>query len=358
MGIGWQRSIATLNGNVATGVLRDCAHHGFGFGHQQRARVADRSAATAGVNSVVVNPPPFNFYWRHAATHRCRIRPERESDERPRIRVGKYQPKCRCRGRQDSRAALGAGTSQISASAQGIHSNADQPDRQPAAFGFNFDSMLSPSTASIQAGNTQQFAAVGYDQYDNVNDRGVVFTWFSSSPNVASVSGVNAEGQNVGVATGLAAGSTQITVSAGGVNTTVSLTVTPPPPPPPPPAVTTINVMPGNVSINMGGTQQFSALATDQHGPAMSGVVFSWTSSDPAVASIDANGLLPAWTRYGTDQRIGPRRNQQRRSSDDYAPVHRLPLTITRLSPPMALVGSGDLISLTITGTGFVPERW
>ncbi len=34
---------------------------------------------------------------------------------------------------------VSVGTSQISASAQGIHSNDDHPDRQPAAFGFDFD---------------------------------------------------------------------------------------------------------------------------------------------------------------------------------------------------------------------------
>ena len=45
-------------------------------------------------------------------------------------------------------------------------------------------------------------------------------------------------------------------------------------------------------------------------------------------------------------------------SLTDSAPDSGVPLTITRLSPPMALAGSGDLISLTIAGTGFVPERW
>jgi hypothetical protein len=39
----------------------------------------------------------------------------------------------------------------------------------------------------------------------------------------------------------------------------------------------------------------------------------------------------------------------------DSVPDSGVPLTITRLSPPMALVGSGNLVPLTITGTGFVP---
>jgi len=185
---------------------------------------------------------------------------------------------------------VSVGTSQISASAQGVHSKVITLtlNRLPSIL---TSIQASPSNASIQAGSVQQFSAVGYDQFDMVMT-GVIFTWSSSVTSVASVKGVNSEGQNAGVATGLAAGSTQITVSAGGVNTTVSLTVTAPPPPPP--AVTTINVMPGDVSINTGGTQQFSALATDQNGLAMSGVAFTWTSSDPTVATIDANGLATA----------------------------------------------------------------
>jgi peptidoglycan/xylan/chitin deacetylase (PgdA/CDA1 family)/uncharacterized protein YjdB len=249
---------------------------------------------------------------------------------------------------------LSVGASQISASSQGIHSNAIilTVNRPPSVL---TSIIASPSTASIQAGNTQQFAAVGYDQFDAVMS-GVVFTWSSSVPSVASVSAVNSEGQNVGVATGLAAGSTQIMVSAGGVSKTVSLTVTAPPPPPPPPAVTNINVIPGDSAINTGGTQQFSAMATDQNGLAMSGVVFTWTSSDPTVATVDANGLATGVGTGTTQIRASAQGvNSNASSLTDSVPDTGVPLTITRLSPRMALIGSGDLVSLTITGTGFAP---
>jgi peptidoglycan/xylan/chitin deacetylase (PgdA/CDA1 family) len=249
---------------------------------------------------------------------------------------------------------VSVGTSQISASAQGVHSNAITltVNRPPSVL---TSIQASPSNASIQAGSVQQFSAVGYDQFDTVMT-GVVFTWSSSVASVASVSGVNSEGQNVGVAAGISAGFTQITVSAGGVNTRVSLTVTAPPPPPPPPAVTTINVIPGDVSIHTGGTQQFSALATDQNGLAMNGVAFTWTSSDPTVATIDANGLATA-VEAGTTQISASAQGVSSNAAllRDSVPDSDVPLTITRLSPPMALVGSGDLVSLTITGTGFLP---
>ena len=98
-------SVATLNGNVAIRRFAgNGAHHGVGFRHQQRACHVDGSAASAGVNQRCRHTRrAFDFYRRNAATHRCGIRPERKSDERPRVRVGKLQPERRCRGRQWTR---------------------------------------------------------------------------------------------------------------------------------------------------------------------------------------------------------------------------------------------------------------
>ena len=248
---------------------------------------------------------------------------------------------------------LAAGTSQITASAQGMNSNAAVVTVTKPASALT-SITLSPTSASIQAGSTQQFSAVGYDQYNNVMS-GITFTWSSSNINVASVAAVNSEGETDGVATGIAAGSAQIQAGANGVKATVSLTVTPPPPPPPPPAVTTINVISANASITVGATQQFSALATDQNGQAMSGVVFNWTSSDPTVAAIDANGLATG-VAEGTVQVSASAQSVTSNAVSltvTAAPCN-CPVTISRLSPPMALAGSGDLISLTITGSGFV----
>jgi peptidoglycan/xylan/chitin deacetylase (PgdA/CDA1 family) len=113
--------------------------------------------------------------------------------------------------------------------------------------------------------------------------------------------------------------------------------------------------MSSNASITVGGTQQFSALATDQHGMAMSGVSFNWMSSDPTVATVDATGLATG-VAVGTVQISASAQSVNSNGvplTVTAAPCN-CPITITRLSPPMALAGSGDLISLTITGTGFV----
>lgn len=249
---------------------------------------------------------------------------------------------------------ISSGTAQITASAQGVTSNAVAVEvAQPASALTSI--AVSPTAASVQVGNTQQFNAVAYDQYGSVMT-GIMFGWASSNTNIATIGAVNSEGVNVGLATGIAAGTVQITASAKGVNSNVAtLTVTSPPPPPPPPVVTTISVLPLTASIQVGATQQFTAFATDQYGNTRSGVVFTWASSAPAVATIDANGVATG-VSAGTVQVSA---SAQGVTSNLVSLAVTLPapppsINITNLSPSMALAGSADLKYLTITGTGFV----
>lgn len=69
--------------------------------------------------------------------------------------------------------------------------------------------VVSPASASIAVGATQQFTAVAKDA-SGYTLSGVSFTWQSSSPGVASIN-------SSGLATGIAAGTTQITAKAGSV---------------------------------------------------------------------------------------------------------------------------------------------
>lgn len=246
---------------------------------------------------------------------------------------------------------LSAGTAQITASAQGIKSNTATLTVAKAPSVLTSIS-VSPTTASIQAGNTQQFTAVGVDQYNNVMT-GVTFAWASSNTSAATVSSINSEGKNTGLAKGVAAGSTQITASAQGVTSNaVNLTVTAPPPPPPPPVVTTITVLPGAATINVGSTQQFVAFATDQYGMVMSGVSFTWTASGPAV-TVDAKGLATGISAAHVQVTASAQGVNAPASLTIVTPPPPGPISVSRLSPPIALVGSGNLASLTITGTGF-----
>ena len=62
--------------------------------------------------------------------------------------------------------------------------------------------------------------------------------------------------------------------------------------PPPVQEVASVSVAPPSGSINVGGALTFAASAVDAGGQSVSGVTFSWTSSNPAVASVSANGVV------------------------------------------------------------------
>ena len=69
----------------------------------------------------------------------------------------------------------------------------------------------------------------------------------------------------------------------------------PPAPPPPAPVATTVAVTPASaVLLFIGESVQLSAEVRDQAGRAMPGAAVTWTSSDLAVASVDASGLATA----------------------------------------------------------------
>lgn len=56
--------------------------------------------------------------------------------------------------------------------------------------------------------------------------------------------------------------------------------------------VSAISVSPSTVDGDAGDTAQLTAVATDGNGTVIAGQVFTWTSSNPTVASVDATGLV------------------------------------------------------------------
>ena len=135
---------------------------------------------------------------------------------------------------------------------------------------------LSPGDSSIQAGHTQQFTALAKDFFGNPVP-GATFTWTSSNQSIATVS-------NSGLVTGLLAGSTVIGATIGSVSTGTWMTVTSS-------MVSSITLTPPASSIQTGQNQQFIATAKDAGGNPIPGVTFTWTSSNPAVATVNSSGL-------------------------------------------------------------------
>lgn len=127
------------------------------------------------------------------------------------------------------------------------------------------------AASSIAVGETETSTAVATDQFGAVM-AGVTFTWNSSDTNVASVAD--------GVASGIAAGTTNISASSGGVASNLAaLTVTQV-------VAQDFRLEPSNVKLTI--DRGFGLLARESPGP------LTWTSSNPAVATVDASGQVTA----------------------------------------------------------------
>jgi len=140
---------------------------------------------------------------------------------------------------------------------------------------------VSPPSASVVAGSTQQLSATLTDSHGSALT-GRTVSWQSDHPEFATVS-------PTGLVTGVAAGTAHIIVTSEGKNGTSTITVTPAP-------VNTVIVTPptGTLVLGVMPTQQLSAQLKDVNGTVLSGRVVTWASSAPAVATVDANGLVMA----------------------------------------------------------------
>ena len=139
---------------------------------------------------------------------------------------------------------------------------------------------VSPATADLAAlGATVQLSAEVRDQNGQAM-AGAAVTWASSAADVATVDAS-------GLATAVANGSATITATSGSAAGSAAVTVTQ--------SADAVAVQPAEASFAaLGDTLRLSAEAFDANGSAVAGAEFSWESSDEAVATVDASGLVTA----------------------------------------------------------------
>lgn len=139
---------------------------------------------------------------------------------------------------------------------------------------------VSPATASIAAGATQQFTATAtYSDGSTANTTSTA-TWTAANAAMATVSAT-------GLATGVAAGSTTVTASVSGVSGTATLAVTTATK-----TLKSIAVSPTTASIAVGATQQFTATATFSDGSTANVTsMTTWITATTSVATINSAGL-------------------------------------------------------------------
>jgi Big-like domain-containing protein len=140
---------------------------------------------------------------------------------------------------------------------------------------------ITPATAKLPKGSTLTFVATGTFTDASTQDLTDTVTWAPATGATATVS--NAHNQH-GRATGVAAGTVDVTATSGTVVAHAALTVTA--------AIASIAVTPAAPTIAKTLTQQFSALATLTDATTLDVSSFAtWTSVTPADATISATGL-------------------------------------------------------------------
>ncbi|MCA1818221.1 MAG: lamin tail domain-containing protein, partial [Acidobacteria bacterium] len=152
---------------------------------------------------------------------------------------------------------------------------------------------LSPASASVFVGASQQFNARAFDQFEQPF-AGATFAFSSSDTNVATIDPVtNDAGGASATATVVAKseGTTRITATAGDGARAVASNEATLESKRPPPAVARVAVSPAGAVINRGQPQQFGATALDQNGLPVANVSFAWTTTDRQIASVSADGL-------------------------------------------------------------------
>ncbi len=136
---------------------------------------------------------------------------------------------------------------------------------------------VSPGTADLTAlGATVQLTAEVRDQNARVM-AGATVTWSSGDTSAATVDAS-------GLVTAVGNGAATITASAGSASGSAVVTVMQP--------VATVEVSPSAETIALGSTLQLTAEGFDESGDAVESVQFSWESSDVAIATVDASGLV------------------------------------------------------------------
>lgn len=138
---------------------------------------------------------------------------------------------------------------------------------------------VTPSSATVTVGVDAPFQATVRDE-SGLALTGVPLMWSVRDTAIARIS-------PTGVVTARSVGNTQIAASAGGVSAIATLTVQPPP-------VASVAVAPSSASLVVGESVTLVPTVKDASGAVLTDRTVSWSSSNPAAATVSAIGLVTA----------------------------------------------------------------
>jgi uncharacterized protein YjdB len=226
--------------------------------------------------------------------------------------------------------AIASGTSTITAKSGTISGSTMLTVTAPTLVSIS----VTPTSASVAAGLTQQFTATGTYSNGTTQNLTSTATWSSSAPSVANVN-------SGGLATSVAKGTANITATSGNISNSAALTVSPA-------VLTSLSITPANALIAKGTSQQFAATGTFSDGSTQNLTSsVSWSSSSTAVATIATTGLasgagVGATTITATSGAV---------SNSTTLNVGQPTLVSLAVTPANASFALGTTLHLTATGT-------
>jgi uncharacterized protein YjdB len=205
--------------------------------------------------------------------------------------------------------AVGSGSATITARAQEVSGTATVHVAQVVSA-----VEVTPPTAAVAVGSTVRLIARALDARGSTVG-GVAFVWSSANAALARV-------DEAGLVTGVAAGEpVTITAAGGGQSGSAEVTVTPAP-------VATVEVAPLSATVRVGGTQQLTATLRDSVGNVLTGRNVTWSSSNDAVATVSAAGLVTGVTEGGPIAITASSEGQSGASSLTVTPMPPVPTTL------------------------------
>ena len=169
--------------------------------------------------------------------------------------------------------AVAPGAATITATSEGRSGGAQITVQAPVA-----SVTVTPAAASIFTGATTPLTASLKDGASNVLT-GRSIAWTTGNAAIATVDGS-------GMVTAVGPGSATITATSEGKTGTAQITVLAP--------VATVTVTPPSASLFVGATSALSATLKDGSSNVLTGRPVVWSTSNAAVATVDANGVVTA----------------------------------------------------------------
>src|SRR5881409_2775585 len=197
--------------------------------------------------------------------------------------------------------------------------------------------VVSPQNVTLQQNQAEDFLAVGFTATGDSAD--IAVSWSATGGTIDSSS---AGKRHYGHYTSATCGTFTVTATShpGNVSTAVSVTVTGCPLP-----VASVSVTPATATIGVGQTAQYAAITRDAFGNPLGGRTVTWSSSNPAVATVNGAG-------QATGVAVGAATltaTSEGKSGTAALTVTNVPVASVTVSPATASVPAGQGVQLTAT---------